>query len=879
MKFYALFSGILCTIPLLASPLTTDPAANQVLQTLDKAYARIKRVELDNGLRLVVLPEPTAPTVAIRILVACGSTTEGQWLGGGLSHGLEHMVFKGTPTRPKEQFTRELAEAGGSINAYTSTDQTVFHLSLPSRHWKFGLEALSDAVFNCTLPADTWRTEQEVIVREMAMGKDDPGRCLYRAAMENLYTLHPRRVPVIGYESCFRAMDADTLRRYHRSHYIPGKTILAIAGAVDADEVESEVRRLMGGLPRGVPTVATEPFEPAIAVPRFRTVYKDGLAQGRVMRLWHTVPETHPDAPALELLSAWLSCGRKGRLVERIKERRSLATSIAGYCQFYADSGYFGLYASFDPSRRAELLEAIDLELAALMDDLPSEAELFRLRRQFIVSTLRQFDDMMSLCETVMDSEFCFGTPTAARDRLKALLAVTPEDVRRVARLYLKPNCFAQTLMLPPPAKASDKTASSPSKPLPVREEIDGVPVFLRSDSRLPKVTIHLRFKGGSLLESAHEAGILTVGASLATRGYEGVSREKLDECLESLGADFSASLEVDSLSLSLTALAPDVENLLPLLIGSFRSPTCAPEEFEKVKAEHLLNLETCRESPKWVAWDNCRRELFRCQRYRISLDGRLETVKPLTAEQVRSKLKETFRRGNCSIAVFGALPLDKARNIAKRLIEALPEGAPQLAPVATLDLTRAQNLTVTQDCSQAIIILGRNAPSFSGENRDAYKLLARMMSGLSSELFKKARIDRGLAYYIYAENRTCLCEGAFSIVCGTEPRHLDKVEALVDEELTRYATQGPTPEEVVRAKEPLLSSADALWQDNRDFAAVCTLVELMGTGFDRILRPKDFLEAVTPEQIKQAAADLLKAPRIRSVVLPRQAPSQKQNR
>lgn len=874
MKCFAPYLFSLVTFfvfPLQASNTASDLAGEDALKTLEKVYSRVQRIQLDNGLRILVLSEPAAPTVAIKILVGCGSEHEAQWAGGGLSHGLEHMIFKGTPTRPKEAFTRALADAGGSVNAYTTTDRTVYHVKLPARNWRIGLDALADAVFNCSLPAETWRTEQDVIVREMAMGQDSPSRCLYYAAIENLYTYHPRRLPVIGYEKRFRSMTIDDLRAYHKLHYIPENTIIAVVGAVDPRDVEKEIRTLLAGFPRTLRTPTAYPHEPSIAVSRSKVIYKDSVTKGRLLRFWHTVPATHPDAPALEVLSAWLSSGCKGRLVDQLKEKCALATEIGGYCRCYADSGYFGFFATYEPEKETELLKAIDKELQILQNEGPTEADLIRLRRRFVVSSLSTLDDMMGLAGDIIDNEFLFANPTATVSYLRQILNVTSDDVLRVARRYLKPNHFAQTILLPSTLKQKKENSPVDSLPSPTRTVIDNVPFINRVDSRIPKTTIHLRFKGGSLLENPDELGVLTLASALMTRGSNGISREQQDEQLESLGASLSAYCYADTFSVSLTALTADLPTLLPCLIGALTNPNCDQEEFEKLKARHWVNLVSQRESPNWQAWDQCRQLLYRCQRYRYEVGGTTQTVANITVSQVKRKLGEALRKGNCVLSIFGSLPSDEAEIIARRIISVLPEGEPNLAPVSTLDLMCEQTVSATQTCAQAVLVLARNSPQSGGENGDAYLLLSRILSGLSSELFKKARIDRGLAYYIYADKQTHLCEGSFSVVCGTESQHVDAVETLVNEELRRIATEGATPTELARAKEQIVSAVENIWLDNSAFASTCAQCEILGLGYDRALRLKAILDAVKLDDIKLAAQTLLSSPRIKSVVYPDQ--------
>lgn len=236
--------------------------AENPVDVLKASNQGICRLVLDNGLIVLLKEDRSAPLVAMQFWVGAGAIHEDENLGGGLSHYLEHMIFKGTPTRGPGQISKEIADAGGDINAYTSNDRTVFHATLPAERWQVGLDVLTDAIFNPAFPEDEWEREREVILREYDMGEDDPNRVFNKLAWETAFRVHPYRVPVIGWRDILVTMTRDDLMAYHRRHYSPDNMILAIAGDRPLAELETTVRERLADIPRRARQPEGIPAEP-----------------------------------------------------------------------------------------------------------------------------------------------------------------------------------------------------------------------------------------------------------------------------------------------------------------------------------------------------------------------------------------------------------------------------------------------------------------------------------------------------------------------------------------------------------------------------------------------------------------------------------------
>ena len=258
--------------------------------------------QLANGLNVLVQPDFTAPVVSIQFWCATGSIHEGAWLGAGMSHLLEHLMFKGTPTRGNSQMAQQIQDLGGHLNAYTSFDRTVYHVDLPSDHALPALEILGDSVFNSTLPVEEYDREMEVIRREFAMGRDNPDSELGRLIFQTAFTRHPYRHPVIGYLDLFNQIGRDDVAAYYQARYAPQNLTLIVCGAVEPETIFKHATELLEKYPRRRLADIYIPGEPKQE--RRRELRQPFATQlSRVAIAFPIGGLSDPDTPALDLLA------------------------------------------------------------------------------------------------------------------------------------------------------------------------------------------------------------------------------------------------------------------------------------------------------------------------------------------------------------------------------------------------------------------------------------------------------------------------------------------------------------------------------------------------------------------------------------------------
>src|SRR4051812_46812609 len=271
---------------------------------------------LPNGLTIIVQEDHSAPVASVQAWCGTGSIDEDAHLGAGLSHILEHMLFKGTKTRSTNAIAQSVQDEGGYINAYTSFDRTVYWVDVPREGVGSALDILADAMMNSTLPVEEYGKEQEVIRREFAMCADDPDRMMGQLMFKTAYQRHPYRLPVIGDIQIFDQLTQQDVMEYYRARYVPNNLTFVVVGDVDAGEVYAQLEKYFAAYPARPlppPYIAAEPVQQGR-----REVNEEFPTElTRLALAWHVPEITHPDVPALDLLSIILGEGRSSRLYRR----------------------------------------------------------------------------------------------------------------------------------------------------------------------------------------------------------------------------------------------------------------------------------------------------------------------------------------------------------------------------------------------------------------------------------------------------------------------------------------------------------------------------------------------------------------------------------
>ena len=404
-----------------------------------KAGAVIHEHRLKNGLRVLIAERHDDPVVASMVFYGVGSRHEAEG-EAGVSHFLEHMMFKGSARFGKGEVDRITTVLGGSNNAFTTPDHTAYWFELASDRWEVALDIEADRMQGLTLDPHEFASEKKVVLEELSMGQDEPWRRLTQAVTEAMFKRHSYRRPVIGYEDVLRGMSIETMRAYYERHYHPGNAVLVICGDVNPRRALKAARERFGSIPAG-----PKPSESAaglIAEPageqRVTTHWDD--SSRRLVMVWPTTVVGSDEDYALDVVTALLTHGRLSRLQARLGHDEKLAVSVSAANDTRVDSGVFWLYAECADGVDPRTLErAIDDELARLACERLPQSELRRAKRILEASDAHESETVSDIAEELgefaVDAHWRLAVEGVERNE-----AVTAVAVKEATARFLTPS-------------------------------------------------------------------------------------------------------------------------------------------------------------------------------------------------------------------------------------------------------------------------------------------------------------------------------------------------------------------------------------------------------------------------------------------------------
>jgi zinc protease len=816
---------------------------------------------LENGLTIIVREDRSAPVVSAQAWCKAGSVHEGRWLGAGLSHVLEHMLFKGTTTRGPGRIDQEVQSAGGYMNAYTSFDRTVYYINVPNTGARIAIDILCDIMQHASLPADELVKELDVIRREMDMGQDDPGRRSSRRLFETAYTRSPYRYTIIGYLDIFNELQREDVFGYYRDQYPPNNVFFTVVGDVSTADVVAQIREAYAGAKaRPLPPVVL-PEEPRQTAAR-EVIEEAPIELGYAHFAWHIPELRHPDVPALDVLSTLLGGGRSSRLYQEVRERRGVAVSVDAWTYNPGDAGLFGMSAIFEPDKFADAREAMLGEIARMRRQPVSAEELAKAVKQFIAGTLATRKTMQGQAQDLGGNWLAANDLNFSERYLEAVKRVTPGDLQRVACQYLTPENRTLYALLPEGSapKSGEMAVETVTQPVQKFDLPNGLRLLVKEDHRLPFVEFRTVFRGGVLAETPSNNGITQVLARTLLKGTRTRDAEKIATEIESVGGSIDSYGGYNSFGVNVEVMREDFATGLDLLADVILNPTFPEDAFEREREVQLASIQAQRDHLLQSCSRLMRRTLFGEGGYGLDTHGVEESVSSLTAADLKTFHRALVSPDNCVLAVFGDVDVGALRQSVEQTFGPWkPGGGVPPLPSAGAPVSGVRRVSETRDKKQAVLVLGFPGTTLEAGDRCALELISEACSDLGSRLFMRIRDELGLAYYVGAQNFPGLIPGYFAFYVGTDPAKAGLVEKELLAEAAKLRTEGLTAEELQRAKAKLIGQKKIARQDLGSHAMQSALDELYGLGFEHSDHEDALYEAVTLEQVRDVAAARLR--------------------
>lgn len=830
------------------------------------------KTRLENGMTVIIEEVPSSPAVAVQMWVKVGGADETEE-NAGISHIFEHMLFKGTKKRKVGEIARAVESVGGDINAYTSFDNTVYHVVVPSRHFGTGLDVISDAVQNSSFDPEELRKELQVVLEEIRMNEDNPERNLYKASMAEAYKIHPYKRPVIGYKKTVEAVKREDMLRHFNKWYVPNNMTLVVAGGVKKEDALNAIRKAFAGFKKSKNPHRQRPIEPKQDGLKTKTLSAE-INESHLSFAFHIPDIKHPDTYGIDFLAEILGSGESSRLYKRLKTDGHIVHEVSAYAMSLKEPGLFFITATLDAQNIEKAVKEIEGEILRLAAAGPTPAEMERTRISLESGFIYSRETVQGIASKLGYYEVSAGGIEFEKKYLDGIRAVTASDVRTMASAYLnnknmtivtlvtekdKAAVTSETLAKaigPEPLKtlAAAKTeADEAGKVTKVRLE-NGMTLLVKEARANPTVAFYAAFNGGLRFETPVTSGIGNLTAQMLTMGTKKRTRVELAAEVEGMAGSINGFSGWNTSGVSGKFLSRDFDKALAILSDVLMNPVFPDEELEKSKTDIIASIKSIEDNLPYYTFRLLYRTHFKTHPYGLPVSGTVETVSAFKREEVASHYQRVFNPEKMVLTIVGdvdaAYVIEKTRDAFKGFSSKGPEF---IEPAPEERAREIRSAGEVKEKAQTNIGIGFNGAPIGARDSYALKVLGEILSAQGGRLFVNLRDKRSLAYALSAFSREGVGIGFFGVYIGTAPHKKEAALSGILDELKAITTEKITDEELIRAKNSLIGGYELGLQDIAAEASDMASNELLGLGYDYRKTWVSRIEAVTAEDVLKA--------------------------
>jgi zinc protease len=874
-------------IPVLSQPLSETSA--------------IQVKTLPSGLRVLRRLRPGVGVVALQAWVEVGSADEAS-AQEGLAHVHEHMLFKGTQSYEQGAIDATVASLGGEINAWTSFDETVYHLVLPKEAAGTGMSLLADLLQRPLMQAKDLDSELEVVAEEIRQDQDSPGRKLSQALFTQAYGAeHPYGRDVAGSLEAVARIDHTKLLGFYKQFYRPERVLLVVDGDLTAAEFDALVAKEWGSW-----TSAEAPKKIAIRGPAARgsslRLLREPVAQAH-FGFAFTIDELSDEQRAdLGLLAAVLGQGESSRLVRELQYERQLVNAVFAYGFDPRGPGMLVVGGMTDGQRLREALDAVIRSLLRVAAHGVDDDALQRAKAQLLAQAVFQNETVQDEASRLAHFEMMRGGWVAEEAERKAIASATPARLKALSQVLISENRQHLTIVLPEGAEpgftettlaavSSGSWAAGTSelklvKTLPKADELgrhslrlaSGVEVVLWPNPQAQVTAILATWVGGQLLETTGTSGVHGLLSEVLVQASERYSEVELAQRIDRMGASLGALPGRSSFGLRGEVLSERFDEFFELFIDVLKRPRIDQEAVDRERSRMIELIRSRDDRPAQRAYSLGLKAIFGDHPYGMPLEGEEEPLRHLSAEQLREHYHEHYASRPPTLVVVGNFAPER---LLEQLIAAFPvqsDGRPEQVLAPTVEHLKPKSLEPQWiDLERSQVQVVRSIPGLPiGDKREAeLVILLEILGGSSGRLFQELREERGLTYGISASAVIGLRGGALTVHYSTAPERLDESLKALDACLGRFITEGPNADELLRAKRYLKGARVVARQTAMARGQELVLDMAYGLGLGRSEALHQELDKVSAAQVQALAEHLFNPANAHTLLLGPKAKAQ----
>ncbi len=851
----------------------------------------VKKIQLKNGLKVLLVENRKSPVISIQMWVHTGSADEPKGLEG-VSHFIEHLVFKGTRSFKVGEIAALVEGSGGELNAYTSFDETVFYVTISKHFDHVGLKVISEMMGHPLFDPTEIDNEREVVIEEIKRGNDSLYRQSSRLLFSSLYTKHPYGLPVIGYEENIRNVTPDQIKAYFRDRYAPGNMTLVIAGDFDSSDMNKKVRKFFSDFRPSKVKKIRRPVESKsqrIKIDVAQAPFEETL----VHWAWPIPNVRHKDIPALDVLSMVLGQGEASWLNRDLRINEHLVNFVSASTFTPKDPGFFSISASLQVNQLKRTGEVIEETLKKALHDLANEEELKRAKINIQSEEFYSLETVDGMARKYGNYQHLFGDYRAMNEFLKQIEKLQPKDLQRVAQKYLTPQSLRICLMtpadpaplkkvlsswatsykksyLPPKVRTLKKRVGKKGKPIEIRSLTNGVRIIFKPSFETQVISLRSALLGGVRVENANNNGVCEMVANTWLGGTASLPESQIHNKVESMASSLSPFSGRNTLGLSMTTLAPHGREMRELFVDNLLHPLFPERVIDRERNLVLEQIRTRQDNPAQVCILNFMKAFFSDHPYAKDPHGTEETLGRLTSSDLKDLHNRLLCTKNFSMALTGHVDVEEWMDFFERSLATIPHG-PKFEDRFSFTLKdQPERVYSLSQKEQSHIVIGFPGLTFTSPERYTLQLIQSILAGQGGRLFLELRDKASLAYSVAPMKMEGIDAGYFGAYIACSPEKASKALSMLNQEFQRLTQDLVPKSEMDRSIRYLIGRHDIDLQKNSSVSAAMLFDDIYGLPADETFHFAKKLKSISSQDIRDLSQKIFAANETISVVGPR---------
>lgn len=822
-----------------------------------------QKVILPNGLTLTLDEQSSRDVISLCLFVDGGGRIESQDVSG-ISHFIEHLIFRGPSENSEELELRRKFRIWGEFEGYTSDDLTCYGFTVRPDDFDEALDAFIDGVMNLTIPQSVIDKERTVITSEINQRIDMPVIKMYDLFDRTAFKFHSYGNTIIGPEELIRSLDSDVIREYYKTHYTPDHFVIGITGNFDKVKMLSRMQGAFDAY-----SSSSTDFERGIIEPPQKetrhAVEKADVNEMHLLAGWRIPPAKSDDIPGLEVLSGILGGSEDSRLYKALKIDRNLSHEIYCFADTHHDENFLYVYSIADPLNQDEIIPVVLDEVEKLKNTPPDKAELQTVKTRIHNDYSFNLQTYWDIANYLAQWEL-YGDLEQGQNYVQMVDAITPDDISSLATKYLVPENMTWVAVVPSDTDQrveESKAAQFEQKVIDLKpgEMADfnlrnSAKAIFKYDTSSDIVGISILAGLGQVMENDNNRGIGEFTSGILLKGCGDLNAEEFRKRMEEIGCRITSSANRDFINISMEVSRDKIDDALDLFGDVVFKPRFDESEIEIVREEIISAIERKVDDPFGYVNDGFFKEVYGKTPYAMPLEGTLDTIKEITSDDLKKFHELAFAPKFQVIGVCGNIDSPKIMMLLDKHLGKFTGQAGEMSsdfsyPVRLIPQPRSDKTILKMPRSQVSFNMGMIGVSANDPDYPAMKLLVQV---LGLRVFDKYVYELGWAYrmWFYMSTRQAPSPCMFEMGVASD-KFIEAREGLVDA-MKDVMVNPVSDDELAKTKKYILQSFFLGMQKNADTAYNLAFYEKTGLGYKYVFEIEDKINAIKPEDLLRVA-------------------------